>query len=98
MPALTLDLTSTQIAMQGMPVGPAVRRPLTANSLAPGQPVQYHGRIKGGPRFGLIGTVVDTHLSQAVVDMGPHGRWRIPYYLLSVPQALLGECDVVQVA
>ena len=93
-----LDLKSSQIPMPGMPVEPIVRRPLSSASLAPGQVVQYHGRVRGGPRFGLIGAVVETRSRQAVVDMGPHGRWHIPYYLLTVPQGAYGGRDAVQAA
>ena len=98
MMAAPLDLKSSQMPMPGMPVEPVVRRPLSAVSLAPGQVVQYHGRVRGGPRFGLYGTVVETRPRQAVVDIGPHGRWHVPYYLLTVPQAAYGGRDAVQVA
>ena len=90
-----LDLKSSQIPMPGMAVEPVVRRPLSAGSISPGQIVQYHGRVRGGPRFGLYGAVVETRTLQVVVDMGPHGRWHIPYYLLTIPH---GERDAVQVA
>ena len=91
MTAATLELANSQIPMPGISpsiprVGVARRRPLTAGRLALGQVVQYHGRVRGGPRFGLIGTVVERRLRQAVVDMGEYGRWHIPYYLLSIPQ------------
>ena len=82
-----LDLANSQIPMPGIArPGVVRRRPLNASSLTPGQIVQYHGRVRGGPRFGLIGTVVETRLRQAVVDLGTDGRWHIPYYLLSMPQ------------
>ena len=90
-----LDLRSSQIPMPGMTVEPVVRLPLSSASVSPGQVVQYHGRIRGGPRFGVHGTVVETRPRQAVVDMGQHGRWHIPYYLLTRSH---GGRDAVQVA
>ena len=93
-----LDLTRSQIPMPGMTVEPVVRRPLSSASVSPGQVVQYHGRVRGGPRFGLYGTVAETRTRQAVVDMGQNGRWHIPYYLLTNPQVTCGGRDAVQVA
>ena len=88
--AAPLELTNpqnSQIPMPGMARASVVRRrPLNAGSLETGQMVQYHGRVKGGPRFGLIGTVEEKRLRQAIVDLGEYGRWHIPYYLLSLPQ------------
>ena len=98
MPAATLDLSSAQMEMPGMPIEPVVRRPLNAGGLASGQVVQYHGRVKGGPHFGISGTVVATRPRQALVDMGSYGRWNIPYYLLSVPDTVQGGRDALQVA
>ena len=98
MPTATLDLNSSQIPMPGIPRWRAARRPLTSVALTPGQVVQYHGNVRGGPRFGMSGTVLETRLKQAVVDMGSHGRWNIPYYLLSIPQSAIGGQDAVQVA
>ena len=98
MTSALLDLKSSQIPMPGMTVEPVVRRPLSAGSISPGQVVQYHGRVRGGPRFGLCGTVVETRPRLAVVDMGQHGRWHIPYYLLTIPQVNYGGRDAVQVA
>ena len=95
MTTVQLDLKSSQIPMPGMAVEPVVRPPLSAGSISPGQIVQYHGRVRGGPRFGLYGAVVETRARQVVVDMGPYGRWHIPYYLLTIPH---GERDAVQVA
>ena len=87
MTSATLGLANSQIPMPGIAKARAVRRrPINASSLAPGQVVQYHGRVRGGPRFGLIGTVAETRLRQAVVDFAEYGRWHIPYYLLSLPQ------------
>lgn len=93
-----LGLNSSQIPMPGLTVEPVVRRPLSSASVSPGQIVQYHGSVRGGPRFGLYGTVVEARARQAVVDMGQHGRWHIPYYLLTVPQTNYGGIDAVQVA
>ena len=93
-----LDLKSSQIPMPGMQAKPAARRLLSAASLAPGEVVRYHGRVRGGPRFGLYGTVVKTRPRQAVVDMGAHGSWHIPYYLLTAPRVIYGGRDAVQVA
>ena len=87
MATATLDLTNGQIPMPGMPVPPPARRALNSRSILPGQAVQYHGRIRGGPRFGLIGTVTQTRARQAVVDMGASGIWHVPYYLLTVREA-----------
>ena len=56
-------------------------------NVSPGQVVQYCGRIRGGPRFGVKGTVVEIRLRQAVVDLGQSGRWHIPYYMLMLPAA-----------
>ena len=89
-----LDLNSSQIPMPGL-IG---RRTTGSASVSPGQAVQYHGSVRGGPRFGLYGTVVEVRARQAVVDMGQHGRWHIPYYLLTLPQTNYGGIDAVQVA
>ena len=45
------------------------------------------GKVKGGPRYGTMGTVRHTFTGRAVVDMGLAGTWHIPYHLLSVPGA-----------
>ena len=73
--------------MPGMPRPYAIRRILSSDSVAPGQVVEYQGRISGGPRFGLKGRVVERRNRQAVVDMGPDGTWHIPYYFLADPKA-----------
>ena len=103
--AAPLNLANSQIPMPGIArAGVVRRRPVSAASVAPGQIVQYHGRVKGGPRFGLIGTVAETRLRQAIVDLGDYGRWHIPYYLLSIPQmaqnfqTIPADTDAAQVA
>ena len=89
MAVATFDPSTTQMPMPGMPMPgmptPTIsRRPLTSHSLCTGQEVQYHGRIRGGPRQGVRGTVIRTGLRQAIVDLGSSGRWSIPYYFLTV--------------
>lgn len=81
------DFSDSQIPMPGMPRPQAIRRVLSPGSVAPGQVVEYQGRISGGPRFGLKGRVVERRTRQAVVDMGPAGTWHIPYYFLAEPRA-----------
>ena len=78
---------SPQIPLPGMPDPPAIIRIHGSGSIAPGQLVEYQGRIIGGPRFGLRGRVVRTRVRQAVVDMGPAGTWHIPYHFLALPKA-----------
>ncbi len=87
MTTATSNLSNSQIPMPGMPRPYTIRRILSSGSIAPGQVVEYQGRISGGPRFGLKGRVVKTRTRQAVVDMGPAGTWHIPYYFLADPQA-----------
>ena len=87
MTTATANFSNSQIPMPGMPRQHTIRRILSSGSVAPGQVVEYQGRISGGPRFGLKGRVVKTRARQAVVDMGPDGTWHIPYYFLAEPQA-----------
>ena len=84
-PDLAVD--NPQIPMPGMPDPPAVTRIHGSAGIAPGQVVEYQGRIIGGPRFGLRGKVVSARVRQAVVDMGPAGTWHIPYHFLALPKA-----------
>lgn len=80
------DIGNAQLRMPGMPY----RKPRKIKRLdraTPGQVVQYHGRVRGGPQFGLVGTVVEARGRQAVVDLGKWGTWHIPYYLLTIPEA-----------
>ena len=87
MTTATRDISNSQIPMPGMPRPHTIRRILSSDRVAPGQVVEYQGRISGGPRFGLQGKVVERRNRQAVVDMGPNGTWHIPYYFLAEPQA-----------
>ena len=87
MPTLLRAVDSPQIPMPGMPDPPTVIRIHGSGSIAPGQLVEYQGRIIGGPRYGMRGRVVLTRVRQAVVDMGPAGTWHIPYHFLTLPNA-----------
>ena len=87
MPTPDRAVDSPQIPMPGMPDPPTITRIHGSGSIAPGQVVEYQGRIIGGPRFGLRGKVVRTRVRQAVVDMGPAGTWHIPYHYLTLPRA-----------
>ena len=87
MATATSTISNPQIPMPGMPRPYTIRRALSSGSVAPGQVVEYQGRVSGGPRFGLKGKVVERRNRQAVVDMGPNGTWHIPYYFLAEPQA-----------
>ena len=87
MPTPDRAVDSPQIPMPGMPDSPTITRIHGSGSIAPGQVVEYQGRIIGGPRFGLRGKVVRTRVRQAVVDMGPAGTWHIPYHYLTLPRA-----------
>ncbi len=98
MPTATIDRRPAQITMPGIAPKRPARRALSSASVSPGQPVAYHGRIRGGPRFGMTGTIVETRARKAVVDMGAFGKWHIPYYLLSIPPATKGESSVLRVA
>ena len=79
------DFASPQMAMPGLPRAGEARVRLGPLNARPGQVVQYCGRIRGGPKFGLRGRVVETRPRKAVVDMGANGKWHIPYYMLAVP-------------
>ena len=81
------NFSSAQIPMPGMPKPHTIRRIISSGSVAPGQVVEYQGRISGGPRFGLKGKIVKTRARQAVVDLGAAGTWHIPYHFLAEPQA-----------
>ena len=83
----TLAPGDAQIPMPGMPRPPAVRPPLNAGNVISGQFVRYHGKIRGGPQFGVMGRVTQTRARQAVVDMGPLGTWHVPYHLLTNTEA-----------
>ena len=79
------DFAGPQMAMPGLPRPGEARVKLGPLSARPGQVVQYCGRIRGGPKFGLRGRVVEARMRKAVVDMGDNGKWHIPYYMLAVP-------------
>ena len=87
MTTATLALGDAQIPMPGMPRTPAARPPLNAGNVISGQFVRYHGKIRGGPQFGVMGRVTQTRARQAVVDMGPLGTWHVPYHLLTNTEA-----------
>lgn len=81
---------AAQIAMPGMP-SPRQSTGLpkvitTCCDLAPGQQVVYVGKIMGGPRYGTYGTVKQALQRKAVIDMGRHGTWNVPYFFLTLPQ------------
>ena len=79
------DFASPQMLMPGLPRLGEARVRLGPLNARPGQVVQYCGRIRGGPKFGLYGRVVEARPRKAVVDMGDNGTWHIPYYMLAVP-------------
>jgi hypothetical protein len=76
-----------QIKMPGMPAPQAPRMVANPARVTPGQVVQYLGHVNGGPRFGVEGTVVQTLKRKAIVDLGRCGKWHIPYYFLTIPEA-----------
>ena len=77
----------TQLTMAGMPP-PGRTEAAALYDLAPGQVVQYLGKVAGGPRYGDRGLVKETLVRRAVVDMGRSGTWRIPYHFLAaLPRA-----------
>ena len=88
MATTTLREPEAQIKMPGMPVPKVPRIVADPSCVTPGQVVQYLGRVSGGPRFGVEGTVVQTLRRKAVVDLGRAGRWHIPYYFLTIPEAV----------
>jgi hypothetical protein len=76
-----------QIRMPGMPEANAPRIVADPSRVTPGQVVKYLGRVHGGPRFGVEGRVVQALKRKAVVDLGRAGKWHIPYYFLTIPEA-----------
>lgn len=78
---------ATQIEMPGMPGSERGGNFAEAANLAPGQIVRYSGHVWGGPRFGAHGRVVRALHRKAVVDLGPSGRWHIPYHFLKIGEA-----------
>jgi hypothetical protein len=87
MAVTTLREPEAQIKMPGMPKAKAPRIVADPSHVTPGQVVQYLGRVHGGPRFGVEGRVVQTLRRKAVVDLGRAGKWHIPYYFLTIPEA-----------
>lgn len=86
MPKTSSPNGTAQIAMPGMP---SPSRPIvvpTCCDLPPGQRVVYVGKIMGGPRYGTSGIITQALQRKAVVDMGRHGTWNVPYYFLTMPQ------------
>ena len=83
----TVQEHEAQIKMPGMPDAKAPRIVSDPTCVTPGQVVQYLGRVSGGPRFGVEGTVVRTLKRKAVVDLGRAGKWHIPYYFLTISEA-----------
>lgn len=77
--------STAQMAMPGMPKAMNAAVP-TCCDLAPGQSVVYVGKIMGGPRYGTRGIVKEALLRKAVIDMGKHGTWNVPYFFLTLPQ------------
>ncbi len=78
--------TTAQIAMPGMPKRVSANI-TTCCELTPGQVVVYVGKIIGGPRFGTRGIVKQALQRKAVIDMGKHGTWNVPYFFLTPSQA-----------
>jgi len=87
MPATKIREPEAQIQMPGMPAPQAPRMAANPACVSPGQVVKYFGRVSGGPRFGVEGTVVQTLRRKAVVDLGRAGKWHIPYYFLTISEA-----------
>jgi hypothetical protein len=87
-----MQLTETrteeaQLNMPGIP-GPVRMEPIIGfHDVNPGQQVLYLGALRGGPRRGAQGTVSSVRRRSAVVDLGTDGTWRVPYFLLALPQA-----------
>ena len=72
-----------QLDMPGMPQPIEIGGAVGPHSVAAGQPVMYLGDLRGGPRRGVRGTVMSLRPKSALVDMGAHGRWNVPYFLLA---------------
>ena len=76
-----------QLDMPGMPEPIQMDGIASPGSVTPGQQVLYLGSLRGGPRQGAQGTVKSLQRRSALVDMGANGTWRVPYFLLALPQA-----------
>jgi len=77
----------SQIPLPGMPAQVATHPAVSCCNVAEGQEVLYVGKVSGGPSYGSRGQVKETLQRVAVVDIGTGETWRIPYYLLAVPEA-----------
>ncbi|MDA0769757.1 MAG: hypothetical protein O2821_05990 [Chloroflexi bacterium] len=77
---------AAQIELPGMPRPRQATTVLSCCDLVPGQQVVYVGKIMGGPRYGIRGIVTQALQRKAVVDMGRHGTWNVPYFFLTLPQ------------
>ena len=51
-------------------------------NLNKGEKVYYIGTHNDGPEFGSFGTVKNTLNKLAIVDLGIHGTWKIPYFYI----------------
>ena len=87
MTATQTPKAEAQIKLPGMPAPRASRMVANPARVTPGQVVQYLGHVNGGPHFGVEGTVVQTLKRKAIVDLGRFGKWHIPYYFLTIPEA-----------
>lgn len=76
-----------QLGMPGMPEPVRISGSVGPRSVVAGQPVMYLGDLRGGPRRGSRGTVMSLRRRSVLVDMGTHGRWSVPYFLLALPEA-----------
>ena len=76
-----------QLDMPGMPEPIRMEGIASSASVIPGQQVLYLGSLRGGPRQGARGTVRSLQRRSALVDMGAHGIWHVPYFLLALREA-----------
>ena len=76
-----------QLSLPGMAVVERQPVALHCGSLAPGQEVQYVGKVNGGPRFLSRGVVKQALRRKAIVDLDHGGTWHIPYFFLEMPEA-----------
>ncbi len=79
------NATATQIPMPGIAAPRNLDVSTLTEAVRPGSEVMYHGHIKGGPRFGAKGVVQEIRGRRVIVDLESHGKWHVPFYLLSVP-------------
>lgn len=76
-----------QLEMPGMPGPIRMDGIVSPDGVTLGQMVLYLGSLRGGPRRGAQGTVKSLRRRSALVDMGTHGTWHVPYFLLALPEA-----------